>query len=272
MTMDTSKLLAEMGAVFGQEFIESVISILPEGDIDEARLVPQSTAQQKAHADRPTAVKKALAAFDRAFHRGEKKRGVEAHRKMRADIEKKAAAAKDDPDEYKKILQSLRAKKADAKSKPKAEPSKVDRKAAAGIGAGKARGSAAAGGGGEGGQKDAKQKGAAGSGAKGQHHPFKNSPNLGKGPGTPPGFPKVRGSVVHNQKKCWNCDCGPVYTKGCICTGTGATKDCKQGAKKHVKIKKDYRSAYNKMYHAWRAQKGGAVTARLKGGGRPGAF
>jgi hypothetical protein len=270
--MDTSKLLAEMSSVFGQGFIESVGGAISEDDIDEARLVAKSAAQRKAENDRPTAVKKALAAFDREHHRGNKRRGVEAHRKMRAEIQKKADAASDDPDEYKNILKSLRAKKAGATEKSKAEPKKADKKAGAGNAAGKAKGSAMAGGGGAGGQKDAKQKGAAGSGAKGQRYPFKNSPNLGKGPGTPPGFKKVQGSRHHNQKKCWNCDCGPVYTKGCICTGTGATKDCKQGAKKHVKIKKDYRDAYNKMYHAWRAQKGGAVTARLKGGGRPGAF
>ncbi len=83
----------------------------------------------------------------------------------------------------------------------------------------------------------------------------------------------MRGKVHHKEKKCWSCDCGPVYTAGCVCKSTGADpKKCPKGWTKNVKIKKDYRKAYNTMYHAWRANKGGAVTARLKGGDSPGGL
>ena len=274
--MDTSKLLAEMGSVFGQGFVESVSDVFYEDDIDEALLQPQSASQQKRDAARPKALKKALAAFDREHHRGEKKRGVEQHRKMKADIEKRAAAAKDDPDEYKNILKSLRAKKAGEHSKSKAEPKKSKaepRKSKGADGAGPGGGGDKAGFAGAAGSGGAradqkKQKAALGSGGKSQHYPFSNSANLGKGPGTPPVPVKhPRGPVNHDKKKCWNCDCGPVYTKGCMCTGTGKTPDCPQGRKKRVKIRYDYRQAYNKMYHAWRAKKGGEVTARIKAGG-----
>lgn len=94
------------------------------------------------------------------------------------------------------------------------------------------------------------------SGGGGQHNPFKHSPNLGTGPGTPPGFRQVQGKRHHDEKKCWNCRCGNVYDKGCECTGTGKTKDCPKGHVKHVQIKKDYRHAYNDMYHAWRRGEG----------------
>jgi len=256
-------------------FIESVKADMGAEVLDEIeRMVPKSTAQRKAEKDRPTALKKAMAAIERGFQRHEKKRGVAAHRKAMSDIQKEMGKHdKDDPDAVKKALKGLR----DMRTKRGGDDKKGDSKKAksrdAGGGAASAKGGgAAAGGGGGGGQDRAKQKGAAGSGSRGQHHPFKKSPNLGKGPGTPPGFPKVYGKKNHNQAKCWNCSCGPIYTKGCICTGTGKDKSCPKGAKKKVKIRKDYRDAYNKMYHAWRAQKGGAVTARLKGGGRPGAF
>lgn len=85
--------------------------------------------------------------------------------------------------------------------------------------------------------------------ATGQHHPFKRSKNLGRGPGTPPGFHPVHGSREHDEKKCWHCSCGNIYTKGCMCIGTGASKDCPRGRRKPIHVKKDYRKAYNKMYH-----------------------
>ncbi len=279
--MSASALLAELGTVFGREFIESVVAkVNPEG-LDEA-MVPMSKSQAKREKARPAAMKKAMAAIERGFGRYEKKRGVAAIRKMKADVAKEVAKHDKEPgDAVKKALSGLRAmkskksdKKADkggAKKAPETKPGKRKEKFQA-VGGG-AKGSGKAGGGGAGGAERGKQKGAAGSGAKGQHYPFKNSPNLGKGPGTPPGFPKVQGARHHNQKKCWNCDCGPVYTAGCICKSTGADPEkCPEGRTKHVKIRKDYRDAYNKMYHAWRAKKGGAVTARLKGGGRPGGF
>lgn len=107
-----------------------------------------------------------------------------------------------------------------------------------------------------------------GGGGSGKHHPFKRSPNLGVGPGTPPGFPEVRGKVHHDQKKCWHCSCGNIYSKGCICIGTGATKDCPKGHRKRVHIKHAYRQAYNDMYHAWRRKQGGQVTQRIADRGR----
>lgn len=110
----------------------------------------------------------------------------------------------------------------------------------------------------------------AGSSGK-SHNPFKHSPNLGFGPGDPD-TPDDGGSRHHDQVKCWNCNCGDIYTQGCQCVGTGATKDCPRGEVKHVKIKKRYRQKYNKMYHAWRRKKRGTndgVTARnAERGGR----
>lgn len=123
------------------------------------------------------------------------------------------------------------------------------------------------GGGGSGGSRPM-ASGGGGGGGGGQHTPFKRSPNLGKGPGTPPGFKKVRGKVYHDQVKCWKCSCGDVYKDGCRCVGTGATEDCPSGKIKKVKIKYGYRQAYNKMYHKWRGDQGGQVTARIAKGGR----
>ena len=125
----------------------------------------------------------------------------------------------------------------------------------------------AAGGGGDGG-------GGGGGGAPGgsgghtTHNPFRNSPNLGKGPGSPPGHPEVRGKVYHDQVKCWKCSCGDIYKDGCRCTGTGASDDCPAGKVKKVKIKYGYRQAYNKQYHKWRSGQGGAVTGRIAKGER----
>ena len=89
-----------------------------------------------------------------------------------------------------------------------------------------------------------------------RHNPFKHSPNLGTGPGTPPGFHPVHGKRHHDERKCWHCTCGNVYDRGCECVGTGATEDCPKGHTKHVQIKKAYRHAYNDMYHAWRRGEG----------------
>lgn len=102
-------------------------------------------------------------------------------------------------------------------------------------------------------------------GGGGRHTPFKRSSQLGKGPGNPPGFRRVWGPRDHHEKKCWNCHCGNIYNDGCVCIGTGATKDCPQGHRKKVHIKKAYRRAYNKVYHAgydssvhrWVGSKGG---------------
>ena len=284
-TIDVSFILAELGKTFGQKFVDSILADL--GDVVLSEAVSEAVAgmphaplvkksDKKKDEKRPTALKKAMAAFDRGFDRYEKKRGVEAARKMRADVDSEVAKhKKGDPNEVEKLLKSLRAKKSgmDSKSKGKAEPKKDEPKQAGGGGGGGGGGGAAGGfakaagsGGGRADQK--KQRAALGSGGKSQHHPFSNSSNLGKGPGTPPVSVKnPRGPRKHNKKKCWNCDCGPIYTKGCVCTGTGATKDCPQGQKKNVKIRRDYRDAYNKMYHAWRASKGGEVTARIKAGG-----
>ncbi len=103
------------------------------------------------------------------------------------------------------------------------------------------------------------------SSGKGRHNPFRKSSNLGTGPGTPPGH-KGTGPRHHDQVKCWHCQCGNIYTKGCQCTGTGATKDCPKGHVKHVGIKYKYRQDYNKMYHKFRGEKrasGDGVTAKL---------
>lgn len=107
-------------------------------------------------------------------------------------------------------------------------------------------------------------KGASGGGGSGQHNPFKHSPNLGTGPGTPPGFHPVHGKRHHDERKCWNCKCGNVYEKGCECVGTGKTKDCPKGHVKHVQIHKDYRHAYNDMYHAWERGEGKHTKSKSK--------
>lgn len=282
-TMSASELLAEMGIVFGQEFIEAVTSEFDSDDLDEEEMVGLSKKgaklvrrhkkrQKKIEKGRHGKMKAAMAAIARSGERYGKKRKIEKERRGRAEFEKEQKKAEVDPDAVKKALSDLRAMRKGKKDEPKKDKLKKTKGGGAGARAGAAKASAGGGGGGSG-QERAKQKGAAGSGAKGQHYPFRNSPNLGKGPGTPPGFPRVHGSRHHDQKKCWNCDCGPIYTAGCLCKSTGADPEkCPKGRTKHVKIRKDYRDAYNKMYHAWRAKKGGAVTARLKGGGRPGGF
>jgi hypothetical protein len=83
----------------------------------------------------------------------------------------------------------------------------------------------------------------------GKHYPFRRSGMLGKGPGTPPGERKVHGAREHDEKHCWHCTCGNIYTAGCTCVGTGATKDCPRGRRKPIHIKKAYRKKYNKLYH-----------------------
>lgn len=98
-----------------------------------------------------------------------------------------------------------------------------------------------------------------------RHNPFKRGGNLGLGPGTPSGFTGT-GPRHHDQKKCWSCHCGNIYKAGCTCVGTGKSEDCPYGHIKHVHIKKDYRKAYNDMYHEWRRKKHGAVTARVASG------
>lgn len=105
-------------------------------------------------------------------------------------------------------------------------------------------------------------------GGSGQHNPFKHSPNLGTGPGTPPGFRGTHGKRHHDEKKCWHCTCGNVYDKGCECIGTGATKDCPKGHDKHVRIHKDYRHAYNDMYHAWKRGEGAHTNKKKWSGPR----
>jgi hypothetical protein len=86
----------------------------------------------------------------------------------------------------------------------------------------------------------------------GKHYPFKRSGMLGKGPGTPPGVTPRKthsGARDHDEKHCWHCSCGNIYTKGCMCIGTGATKDCPKGRRKPIHINKSYRAKYNKEYH-----------------------
>lgn len=117
--------------------------------------------------------------------------------------------------------------------------------------------------------KVTKSVGGGGGGGK-QHHPFKRSPNLGLGPGTP-GQPMGVGARHHDQVKCWNCSCGNIYNQGCKCVGTGKTDDCPKGRRKKISFKSGYHNAYNKKYHAWRAQKrrdGDSVTKRTSERGR----
>lgn len=280
-TMNANELLAEMDGVFGQGFVEAVVSAFGPEDLDERLagggkdVLRHVDKQAKREKRRSPAMKKAMKALEREADRGKKAREADRQRRGKAEFDKEGEAAQTDPDDVKKALSGLRAMRKGKKGEPKKGKSKeIASKKAKSKGGGAGARSRAKGsfGGGAGGQERAKQKGAAGSGAKGQHYPFRNSPNLGKGPGTPPGW-SGSGPRHHNQKKCWNCDCGPVYTAGCLCKSTGADpKKCPKGQTKHVKINKSYRDAYNKMYHAWRSKKGGAVTARIKGGGRPGAF
>ena len=92
-------------------------------------------------------------------------------------------------------------------------------------------------------------------GSRSKHYAFKRSANLGTGP---------KGKH-HDETKCWKCGCsGGIYTKGCMCTSTGKGEDCPTaGTKKKIKFHETEHRAYNKIYHAWRASKGGEVTRRL---------
>lgn len=87
------------------------------------------------------------------------------------------------------------------------------------------------------------------------HYPFKRSARLGPGP---------RGRK-HKENVCWRCTCGDIYDDGCRCVGTGASDSCPRGKVKKIKIKQDYRSRYNKEYHAWRAKQGAEIAKRLGG-------
>jgi hypothetical protein len=99
-------------------------------------------------------------------------------------------------------------------------------------------------------------------GGKGMHNPFKRRSKLGVGPGTPPGYHGSHGARKHNEKRCWKCNCGDIYSKssGCHCVGTGKDETCPKGHTKKVVIKYKYRQAYNDMYHAWRRGKHGETT------------
>ena len=110
-----------------------------------------------------------------------------------------------------------------------------------------------------------------GGGGSKKHSPFKRASHLGLGPGTPPGFAQVVGKRHHDELKCWNCSCPEGAYRGCKCIGTGKDKTCPEGHEKKVKIKRDYRQAYNDMYHAWRRgekSKGSSVTGRLQSRGK----
>jgi len=88
------------------------------------------------------------------------------------------------------------------------------------------------------------------------HDPFKNSSNLGKGPGTPKGHTGT-GPRKHNATGCWSCTCpGNVYNSGCICKSSGNGANCPpKNTLKHIKYKSKYKRDYNDMYHAWRGDK-----------------
>lgn len=88
------------------------------------------------------------------------------------------------------------------------------------------------------------------------HDPFKNSSNLGKGPGTPKGHTGT-GPRKHNATGCWDCTCpGNVYSSGCNCKSSGNGANCPpKGTLKHIKYKSTYKRAYNDLYHAWRGNK-----------------
>jgi hypothetical protein len=110
-----------------------------------------------------------------------------------------------------------------------------------------------------------KEKSGGGGGASGEtssrksssgHDPFKNSSNLGKGPGTPKGHTGT-GPRKHNATGCWDCTCpGNVYSSGCNCKSTGKGANCPpKNTLKHIKYKSKYKRAYNDLYHAWRGDK-----------------
>lgn len=104
-------------------------------------------------------------------------------------------------------------------------------------------------------------RGAAGGGGKSgkrsQHYPFSQSPNLGQGPL----------GHYHDEKKCWICSCGNIYTDGCWCFGNPRNRACKDNKPKRVRIKRAYRKWYNGVYHKWRRNQRGGVTARLQARG-----
>jgi hypothetical protein len=73
----------------------------------------------------------------------------------------------------------------------------------------------------------------------GKHWPFKNQSKNGPGPNHEFGQREV------GRKDDWKCKCSGYV---CHCSGTGDNK----GAKKTVKIKRNYKKRYNKAYKAWR--------------------
>ena len=225
MSKLVESLQSQMRAIFGDSFgqVTDPVTNLSEA-VESALMERKGGKKALARKAPPPLMKKKSAPAMRGGDFGQ------------AD-KKKAFAAKHDQDQQARIKKNMSAffrhadKEADKSAKrPRPEKLKPDARKVVSKGAG--------GGGG------------------GQHNPFKHSPNLGTGPGTPPGFHPVHGKRHHDERKCWNCRCGNVYEKGCECVGTGATKDCPKGHIKHVQIHKDYRHAYNDMYHAWRRGEG----------------
>jgi len=110
--------------------------------------------------------------------------------------------------------------------------------------------------GGGGGGAPAKHAGGGGGGK--EHNPFKRNSNLGLGPGTPPGHPKVVGQRHHDETKCWSCNCPGGAYGGCKCTALGTGSGCPERDRdgkpkvKMVYIDRKYHNDYNKMYHEWR--------------------
>ena len=83
-------------------------------------------------------------------------------------------------------------------------------------------------------KKAKKKKAPASKSSDASHNPFKNKNPIGKGP---------RGRVM-SKKDYWSCSCNDY---SCDCTG-------KEGEKKKVVIKRDYKQDYNADYKAWRKQ------------------
>lgn len=225
-----AQIKLEMEKIFGQALVES-----SEGELQEGRLERAVKQDMPAPLAKNKRIAKLLAKADRP---GAAKRLAKLHKAAQdaADDEKKKKLEKDFDDLVDRLKKSVEKKKDDEKDVSDAR--KVKSRAVRA----KKQPSAAA-------NAPSHAKGAVSAAGSKTHHPFKRRSNLGPGPY----------NRKHNETKYWKCSCpGGVYSNGCKCVG-------RNGETKKITIKKDYHQNYNRVYHKWRANQGGAVTARQGG-------
>jgi hypothetical protein len=238
MSKRSTDLYEEMQTIFGASFSPTVTPLnesLDEG-AKHARgrdmrpqpsgknAVSKTMRKQSGHPGVPRKPSKRQRERDA---KADKKKSSDA--KYRKDAE---AKGKKGPDDFRKDWDEKHA----ARSKSKAKPDSKSKDKSGG-------------GGGASGETSSRKSSSG-------HDPFKNSSNLGKGPGTPKGHTGT-GPRKHNATGCWDCTCpGNVYSSGCNCKSSGNGANCPpKGTLKHIKYKSNYKRAYNDLYHAWRGDK-----------------